>query len=112
MLYMATSLWTATHHRIPMLIVMHNNRAYHQEVMHLQRMANRRQRGVELAAHGLPGATLSDPDIDFAQMARSMGAYAEGPIASPRELRPALLRAVARVEKGEVALLDTRTQPR
>ena len=112
MLYVATSLWTATHHRIPMLIVMHNNRAYHQEVMHLQRMANRRQRGVELAAHGLPGSTLSDPDIDFAQMARSMGAYAEGPIANPQELRPALLRAVARVEKGEVALLDTRTQPR
>jgi acetolactate synthase I/II/III large subunit len=112
MLYMATSLWTATHHRIPMLIVMHNNRAYHQEVMHLQRMANRRQRGVELAAHGLPGATLSDPDIDFAQLARSMGAYSEGPIANPEELRPALLRAVARVEKGEVALLDTRTQPR
>jgi acetolactate synthase-1/2/3 large subunit len=112
LLYMATSLWTATHHRIPMLIVMHNNRAYHQEVMHLQRMANRRQRGVELAAHGLPGATLSDPDIDFAQLARSMGAYAEGPIANPDELRPALVRAVARVEQGEVALLDTRTQPR
>jgi acetolactate synthase-1/2/3 large subunit len=112
LLYMATSLWTATHHRIPMLVVMHNNRAYHQEVMHLQRMANRRQRGVELAAHGLPGATLSDPDIDFAQLARSMGAYAEGPIATPNELRPALLRAVARVEQGEVALLDTRTQPR
>ena len=112
LLYMATSLWTATHHRIPMLIVMHNNRAYHQEVMHLQRMANRRQRGVELAAHGLPGATISDPDIDFAQLARSMGAYAEGPIANPADLRPALLRAVARVEQGEVALLDTRTQPR
>jgi acetolactate synthase-1/2/3 large subunit len=112
MLYMATALWTATHHRIPMLIVMHNNRAYHQEVMHLQRMANRRQRGVELAAHGLPGATIGDPDIDFAQLARSMGAYAEGPIANPNELRPALLRAVARVEQGEVALLDTRTQPR
>ncbi|HEX7237320.1 MAG TPA: thiamine pyrophosphate-binding protein, partial [Gammaproteobacteria bacterium] len=112
LLYMATALWTATHHRIPMLVVMQNNRAYHQEVMHLQRMANRRQRGVELAAHGLPGATISDPDIDFAQLARSMGAYAEGPIANPAELRPALLRAVARVEKGEVALLDTRTQPR
>jgi acetolactate synthase-1/2/3 large subunit len=112
LLYMATALWTATHHRIPMLIVMHNNRAYHQEVMHLQRMANRRQRGVERAAHGLTGATISDPDIDFAQLARSMGAYAEGPIADPKALRPALLRAIARVEKGEVALLDTRTQPR
>lgn len=112
MLYMATALWTATHHRIPLLIVMHNNRAYHQEVMHLQRMANRRQRGVELAAQGLPGATLGDPDIDFAQLARSLGAYAEGPISDPNELRPALVRAVARVEQGEVALLDTRTQAR
>jgi hypothetical protein len=41
-----------------------------------------------------------------------MGAYAEGPIADPDELRPALVRAMARVEQGEVALLDTRTQPR
>jgi hypothetical protein len=45
-------------------------------------------------------------------MARSMGAYAEGPISNPKDLRPALLRAVERVEKGEVALLDTVTQAR
>lgn len=112
MLYVNSALWTATHHRIPMLFVMQNNRAYHQEVMHLQRMANRRQRGMALAARGLPGSMLTDPNIDFAQMARSMGAYAEGPISNPQDLRPALLRAVARVEKGEVALLDTITQPR
>jgi acetolactate synthase-1/2/3 large subunit len=112
MMYVNSALWTATHHRIPMLFVMHNNRAYHQEVMHLQRMANRRQRGMELAHGGLPGSTISDPDIDFAQLARSMGAYGEGPISNPKDLRPALLRAVARVEKGEVALLDTLTQPR
>jgi thiamine pyrophosphate-dependent acetolactate synthase large subunit-like protein len=112
MLYVNSALWTATHHRIPMLFVMQNNRAYHQEVMHLQRMANRRQRGTTLAHAGLPGSTISDPNIDFAQMARSMGAYAEGPISNPRDLRPALLRAVVRVEKGEVALLDTLTQPR
>jgi acetolactate synthase-1/2/3 large subunit len=112
MLYVNSALWTATHHRIPMLFVMQNNRAYHQEVMHLQRMANRRQRGMQLAGTGLPGSTLTDPNIDFAQLARSMGAYAEGPISNPKELRPALLRAVERVEKGEVALLDTITQPR
>jgi acetolactate synthase-1/2/3 large subunit len=112
MLYVNSALWTATHHRIPMLFVMHNNRAYHQEVMHLQRMANRRQRGMALAHAGLPGSTISDPNIDFAMLARSMGAYAEGPIADPKDLRPALLRAVGRVEKGEVALIDTLTQPR
>jgi len=112
MLYVNSALWTATHHRIPMLFVMQNNRAYHQEVMHLQRMANRRQRGMALAHAGLPGSSITDPNIDFAMMARSMGAYAEGPISNPKDLRPALLRAVERVEKGEVALLDTLTQPR
>ena len=59
MLYVNSALWTATHHRIPMLIVMHNNRAYHQEVMHLQRMANRRQRGMDVAHGGLPGSTIT-----------------------------------------------------
>jgi benzoylformate decarboxylase/acetolactate synthase-1/2/3 large subunit len=112
MMYMSGALWTATHHRIPMLIVMHNNRAYHQEIMHMQRMALRRQRGFEAAHSGLAGTTISDPDIDFAQLARSMGAYAEGPISNPKDVRPALLRAVERVEKGEVALIDTITQPR
>ena len=44
-MYAPGVLWTAAHHRIPLLSVMHNNRAYHQEVMHIQRMANRHQRG-------------------------------------------------------------------
>jgi thiamine pyrophosphate-dependent acetolactate synthase large subunit-like protein len=112
MMYVNSALWTATHHRIPMLFVMHNNRAYHQEVMHLQRMANRRQRGMDQAHGGLTGSTLRDPNIDFGQLARSMGAYGEGPISNPKDIRPALLRAVERVEKGDVALIDTLTQAR
>ncbi len=112
MMYVPGALWTAVHHKVPMLFVMHNNRAYHQEVMHLQRVANRRQRGMENASLGLNGSTMGNPDIDFALMAKSMGAYAEGPISDPKDLRPALLRAAARVEQGEVALLDTVTQPR
>src|SRR5262249_57613470 len=104
--------WTATQHRMRRRFVMQNNRAYQQEGMPLQRMANRRQRGMEIAHAGLPGSVISDPNVDFAQLARSMGAYGEGPISNPKDLRPALLRAVARVEKGEVALLDTLTQPR
>ena len=52
LMYAPGALWTAAHHRIPMLLVMHNNRAYHQEVMHLQRMANRRQRGITNAGIG------------------------------------------------------------
>src|SRR5262245_51493032 len=38
-------LWTAVHHRLPLLTVMHNNRAWHQELMFLQYMAGVRGRG-------------------------------------------------------------------
>jgi acetolactate synthase-1/2/3 large subunit len=103
------ALWTAVHHRIPMLFLMHNNRAYHQEVMHLQRMANWRQRAINTAGIG---NDISDPDIDYATVARGMGLYGEGPISDPSEVGPALRRAVERVENGETALVDVVSQPR
>lgn len=111
LMYAPGALWTAVHHRIPLLLVMHNNRAYHQEVMHIQRMANRRQRAVEAASEGV-GTVITDPNIDYATLARSMGLYGEGPITNPADLGPALRRAVARVERGETALVDVVTQPR
>jgi acetolactate synthase I/II/III large subunit len=109
LMYAPGVLWTAAHHRIPMLWVMHNNRAYHQEVMHIQRMANRHQRGIENAGIG---TTILDPNIDYAKLAQSMGWYAEGPITDPKDLGPALKKAVDVVKRGQPALLDTVTQPR
>jgi benzoylformate decarboxylase/acetolactate synthase-1/2/3 large subunit len=58
------------------------------------------------------GTTLEDPHIDFAKLAQSMGWYAEGPISDPKDLGPAIRRAVDAVKRGEPALLDTVTQPR
>ena len=52
LMYGPGALWTAAHHRIPLLIVMNNNRAYHEEVMHLQRMSSRRNRGIDRAGIG------------------------------------------------------------
>ncbi len=109
LMYAPGVLWTAAHHRIPLLAVMHNNRAYHQEVMHLQRMSARHQRGIDTAGIG---TTITDPNIDYAQLARSMGWYAEGPLTNPNDVGPALKRAVAVVKRGQPALLDTVTQPR
>src|SRR5205807_2306972 len=77
LMYAPGVLWTAAHHKIPLLAVMHNNRAYHQEMMHVQKMGNRRNRGIDRAHIG---TTLDDPAIDFAKLAQSMGWYAEGPI--------------------------------
>ena len=102
-------LWTACHHKIPLLTVMHNNRAYHQEVMFVQQMASQRNRGADRAHIG---TTLRDPDIDYAKMAQAYGMYGEGPIADPKDLAPAIKRALDRVKRGEPALVDVITQPR
>jgi len=109
LMYAPGVLWTAAHHRIPLLSVMHNNRAYHQEVMHIQRMANRHQRGVTSATIG---TTIENPTIDFAGLARSLGVHAEGPITDPKDLGGAIKRALDVVKRGEPALVDVVSQPR
>jgi thiamine pyrophosphate-dependent acetolactate synthase large subunit-like protein len=108
-LYAPGALWTAAHHRIPLLTIMHNNRSYHQERMHLQLMANRHNRGIDRTGIGVD---IDKPHIDFSQMAKSMGVYAEGPISQPGDLRDAIARALAVVRKGEPALLDVECQAR
>jgi thiamine pyrophosphate-dependent acetolactate synthase large subunit-like protein len=57
------------------------------------------------------GTSIDGPNIDYAKLAQSMGWYAEGPIEHPQDLGPAIKRALAVVERGEPALLDTVTQP-
>jgi acetolactate synthase I/II/III large subunit len=108
-MYVSSALWTAAHHRVPLLIVMHNNRAYHAEHMNIQLMSNRRQRGI--TDTGL-GTTLVDPTIDFAMLARSMGVWGTGPVTDPNAVQPALQQALAIVKSGRPALVDVVTQPR
>jgi thiamine pyrophosphate-dependent acetolactate synthase large subunit-like protein len=113
MMYAPGALWTAAHHEIPLLTVMHNNRGYHQEVMHVQRLSNRRNRVASLGKTAGPiGTSIDSPNIDYAKLASSMGWWSKGPISDPKDLGPALKEAVAAVKRGQPALLDTVTQPR
>jgi len=106
-------LWTAAKHRIPLLSVMHNNRAWHQEVMHVQRMANFRNRAVNCGGDlGPVGTSIMNPDIEYHKLAESMGWWAKGPIKDPAQLGPALREAVKVVQSGQPALLNVWTQPR
>jgi acetolactate synthase-1/2/3 large subunit len=109
LMYANGVLWTAAHHQIPLLSVMHNNRAYHQELMHVQRMADRRSRGLDRPTIG---TTLNDPPIDYAKVAQGMGVHAEGPISDPKDLGPAIKRALEVVKRGQPALVDAVTQCR
>jgi len=106
-------LWTAVKHQIPLLSVMHNNRAYHQETMHVQRISNRRNRVASLAKDiGPIGTRLENPAIDYAKLASAMGMWSAGPITDPNDLAPALKKAVQVVKAGEPAMVDVVTQPR
>jgi acetolactate synthase I/II/III large subunit len=109
LMYSNGVLWTSAHHHVPLLSVMHNNRAYHQERMHLQRMASRHNRGIDRTGIG---CEITRPNIDYAKLAESMGVHGEGPISDPAELGPAIKRALAVVKQGEPALVDAVTQPR
>ena len=107
--YAPAVLWTAAHHRIPLLTVMHNNRAYHQERMYITAMAARANRDVSRAHIG---NELADPFIDYASLAKAYGVHGQGPIENPNDLGPALKRAIDIVKRGEPALVDVITQPR
>jgi thiamine pyrophosphate-dependent acetolactate synthase large subunit-like protein len=111
MMYAPGVLWTAVHHKIPLLTVMHNNRAYHQEVMHVQRLSNWRRRGITHDSVSI-ATTIDNPNIDYARLAQSMGMQGIGAIEDPKDLGPALKRAVEIVKRGEPVLVDVVTQPR
>jgi len=109
LMFDAGALWVAAKHRIPLLVVMYNNRAYYNDWEHQIRMAKLRGTPVERAHIGMD---MDDPAPDFASLAKSMGWYAEGPIDKPSGIAAALKRAIKRVKAGQPALIDTITQKR
>jgi acetolactate synthase I/II/III large subunit len=103
------TLWTAAHHGIAYLTIIQNNRAYHQEVMHVQRMANRHNRGLRNVHIG---TTIDHPNIDYAKIAQAYGAVGIGPISDPNDLSEAFRKGIAAVKAGQPALIDVVMQPR
>jgi thiamine pyrophosphate-dependent acetolactate synthase large subunit-like protein len=104
----ATALWTAAHYRIPLLIVVANNRSFYNDEVHQERVARMRNRPVE---NKWIGQRISDPDIDLAALARAQGALGFGPIEDVSKLGATFAEAIAAVEAGGVAVVDVRVAP-
>ena len=104
----ATALWTAVHYRIPVLIVIANNRSFYNDEVHQERVARMRNRPVE---NKWIGQRIADPDVDLAAIGRAQGAIAWGPIERIRDLPPAFDAAVKAVIDGGVAVVDVRVRP-
>jgi acetolactate synthase-1/2/3 large subunit len=108
LMFDAGALWIAAHDKIPLLVVMYNNRAYYNDWEHQIRMA--RQRGTD-EERAYIGMEIGRPAPDFAALAKAMGWYAEGPIENPNDIRAAVERAKRVVlDEGRPALVDTVTQ--
>lgn len=99
----STALWTAAHHRLPLLLVVANNRSYFNDEVHQERMARMRGRPV---ANRSVGQHIRNPDPDLAVTARSLGLRGYGPVRTATELKDALERAIADVAVGEAAVVD------
>jgi thiamine pyrophosphate-dependent acetolactate synthase large subunit-like protein len=97
------AMWTAAHHRIPLLMIIHNNRAWYQETMSVQILASRRDRHPE---RGRIGTEIVDPNIDYSKLAAGFGVYAPPQVTQASELAPAISRALQVVRSGHPALLD------
>jgi thiamine pyrophosphate-dependent acetolactate synthase large subunit-like protein len=98
-----SAIWTAVHRKIPLLIVLANNRSFFNDEMHQERMARNRGRPVE---NRWIGQRMDEPRIDLAAMARAQGAEALGLISDGRALLPALRDAVAKTRAGSVVVVD------
>jgi acetolactate synthase-1/2/3 large subunit len=110
MLMTSSALWTAAKHRIPLLMVMHNNQSYYNSEEHGIEVAKFRHRPVENAPIG---THVDDPAVDFAKMAQSFGVNAEGAVRNPADLRPALERGVKFVKEKQLPyLVDVIAEPR
>jgi acetolactate synthase-1/2/3 large subunit len=109
LLYVISGLYTAAHHRLPLLTVMFNNRTYGNDEAHQETVAKTRGRPVE---NKVVGIRIDDPAPDFARIAQGFGVHAEGPIDSAAAVGPALRRALHVVkDEGRPALVDVITRP-
>ena len=98
-MYTIQTLWTAAHHRIPIVTVVLNNGTYRILKLNMNRYRDVAKRD---PARGYPHLDINDPVIDFANIAIGMGLNARR-IEDPAEVGAAVAEAFA---SGEPWLLD------
>ena len=105
-----SALYTAAHHKIPLLIVMHNNQSFYNSEDHNFKIAQHRARPVEGARIG---THVDNPPVDYKKVAEGFGVYSVGPIRKAEDVRPALEKALAVVKNQKLpALVDVVSEPR
>ena len=102
------AVWSAVHSKIPLLVVLNNNRSYFNDELHQETVARRRNRPVENRWIGL---RLANPDVDNAKAAEAQGATGIGPVKTHAELEAAIRRGVDVLNAGGVCVIDVHINP-
>lgn len=103
-LYVPSSIWTAVHHQIPVLMFVLNNGGYIGEGGHQRYISEMRDRSLDRLDVAID---FKNPGVSYTDIARGLGAHVEGPIENPDDLEPAIQRAFRAVkDKSTMALLD------
>jgi len=104
----ATAIWSAAHHRIPLLVLINNNRSYFNDELHQENVAKTRGRNVNNRWIGL---RMEDPSPDIAKLAEAQGAVGIGPVTKAEDVAPAIARGVDVLKKGGVCVIDLHVDP-
>lgn len=102
----SSALWTATHYRIPMLMVVNDNNSFYNDEPHQARVAKRRGRPVR---NSWIGMRISNPAINISELARSYGCWSIGPIEDPSKLKDALNQGLSAALSGKTAVVHVLT---
>jgi thiamine pyrophosphate-dependent acetolactate synthase large subunit-like protein len=104
----ATAIWTAVRHRIPLLVLVNNNRSYFNDELHQETVARTRGREVKNRWIGL---RMEDPAPDIAKLSEAQGAVGIGPVRTAAEVKAAISKGVAVLKSGGVCVIDFHVDP-
>ena len=104
----SSALWTAAHYKLPLLVIVANNRSFFNDEVHQERVARTRGRPVE---NRWVGQQIREPDPDLAKVADGLGLRSHGPVSELDDLERVLATAVEQAAAGSAVVVDVRVVP-
>jgi len=102
----ASALWTGANRKVPLLVVVLNNRSFYNDEVHQETVAKQRSRPPENKTIGI---VMDQPAIDISSVARGFGAWSPGLLRGAEALHAAIARGLEVVGAGGIAVLEVET---
>ena len=103
-----SAIWSAVHAKVPLLVLINNNRSYFNDELHQETVARRRNRPV---SNRWIGQRIADPEVDIAGLCSSYGAVGIGPVKNVADLQAAIAKGVEALNAGKVCVIDIHVNP-